>query len=115
VAQAHLRATAQGRIGHNYLLGGVDLTYVSLLNLIGRALGRPTLSRPLPRGLLNSYARVQELLFPLVRRKPNITRDMMEILSAHTYCKSRKAMTELDYQPAPLEQMIEDSVARLRE
>jgi nucleoside-diphosphate-sugar epimerase len=114
VAQAHVQAVTRGRIGHNYLLGGVDLTYVSLLNQFGRALGRPTLSKPLPRGLLDGYARMQELLYPLVRRRPYVTRNLIELLSAHTYCKSRKAMTELDYQPAPLEQMIEDSIAWLR-
>jgi dihydroflavonol-4-reductase len=114
VAQAHVRAASQGRSGHNYLLGGVDLTYVSLLGMVGRALGRRTLPRPLPAGLLRGYARTQELLFPLLRRKPSITRDMIELLSAHTYCRSRKAVTELGYEPAPLEQMIEDSVAGLR-
>lgn len=114
VAQAHVRAATQGRIGHNYLLGGVDLTYVALLNLVGRELGRPTLSKPLPSSLLNSYARAQELLLPVLRRKPSITRNMIELLSAHSYCRSRKAMSELGYEPATLEQMIGDCVAELR-
>jgi dihydroflavonol-4-reductase len=114
VAQAHVRAATQGRSGHNYLLGGVDLTYVGLLKLIGEALGRATFSKPLPPGLLRGYARTQELVFPLLRRKPYVTRDMIELLSAHTYCRSRKAMAELEYRPTPLEQMIEDSVAGLR-
>jgi len=114
VADAGVRAATQGRVGHNYLLGGVDLTYVALLNLLGRGLGRSTLSKPLPSGLLKGYARTQELILPLLRKKPDITRDMIEILSAHTYCKSRKAVKELAYQPAPLQQMIDDTVDWLR-
>ncbi len=114
VAQAHVRAATQGHSAHNYLLGGVDLSYVGLLKLIGEALGCATLSRPLPTGLLRGYARAQELLFPLLRRKPYVTRDMIELLSAHTYCRSRKAMAELKYQPAPLADMIRDCVGWLR-
>ena len=63
---------------------------------------------------MNGYARLQELVLPLVNRKPDVTRDMIEILSAHTYCRSRKAIAELDYKPATLEQMIKDSVAELQ-
>jgi nucleoside-diphosphate-sugar epimerase len=114
VALAHVRAATDGRIGHNYLLGGADLTYVRLVNLLGRELHRPTLPKPLPSGLLNGYARMQELLFPLLRRKPDITRDMIEILSAHSYCRSRKAQSELGYQPATVEEMIQDSVGWLQ-
>jgi dihydroflavonol-4-reductase len=113
VAHAHVSAATQGRSGHNYLLGGVDLTYVGLLRLIGEALGRATFSKPLPAGLLRGYARTQELVLPLLRRKPYVTRDMIELLSAHTYCRSRKAVAELGYQPAPLEDMIHDSVRGL--
>lgn len=113
VAQAHVHAAARGRSGQNYLLGGVNLTYVALLNKVGRALRRPTLRKPLPSRLLRGYARTQEWLLPLVGRKPDITRDMIEILSAHSYCKSHKAVRELDYRPATLEAMIEDSTGWL--
>ncbi len=113
VAQAHVQAATQGRIGQNYLLGGTDLTYVRLLKMVGAALRRPTLSKPLPSRVLNGYARMQELLSPLVRGKPDITREMIQILSAHSYCRSHKAQKELGYSPVPVERMIEDSTAWL--
>ncbi|MGH8562367.1 MAG: NAD-dependent epimerase/dehydratase family protein, partial [Nevskiales bacterium] len=114
VAETHVRAVRDGRPGHNYLLGGADLTYVKLLNLVGERLGRATLPWPVPARLLRGYASVEELLLPVFRRTPDITRGMIELLSAHSYCRSRKAMKELGYQPAPLEQMIEDCVDWLR-
>lgn len=108
VAQAHVRAFANGRAGHNYLLGGADVTYVKLLSALGGHLNRPTLPWPAPAGLLRGYARLQEITLPLLRRKPEITQDLIELLSAHTYCKSRKAITELGYEPKPLEEMLRD-------
>lgn len=96
VARAHVQAVTQGRAGHNYLLGGVDLTYVRFLKLVGAALRRPTLPRPMPSRVLGGYARMQEVLYPLFRRSPDITRDMISILSSHSYCRSHKASRELD-------------------
>lgn len=113
VAQAHIEAVTRGRTGHNYLLGGVDLTYVRFLKMVGAALRRPTLSKPMPGRVLSGYARLQEVLYPLVRRNPDITRDMIHILSAHSYCRSHKAHKELGYKAIPVERMIEDSVAGL--
>lgn len=111
VAHAHVQAAKRGQSGSNYLLGGVDITYVKLLRLLGERLRRPTLPWPAPTGLLRGYARIEEIALPLLRLKPDITRDMIEILSAHTYCKSRKAIEELEYQPLSLDEMLQDCMA----
>lgn len=108
VAQTHVRAAADGRAGNNYLLGGADVTYVKLLSALGGHLKRRTLPWPAPAGLLRGYARMQELTLPLLRRKPDITQDLIELLSAHTYCKSRKAISELGYAPRSLDDMLRD-------
>ncbi len=110
VATAHLRAVQDGRVGHNYLLGGTDLTYLRLLNLVGEKLGRQTLPWPVPTPVLRGYARMEEMLMPVFRRSPDITTNLIELLSAHSYCRSRKAIQELGYQPASLDSMIEDCV-----
>lgn len=114
VAAAHLRAVQDGRVGHNYLLGGTDLTYLKLLNLVGERLGRPTLPWPVPKPVLRGYARIEETLLPVFKRSPDITTNLIELLSAHSYCRSRKAIQELAYQPATLDCMIEDCVSWLR-
>lgn len=114
VAAAHVQAVRNGRVGQNYLMGGVDLTYLKLLRLVGERLGKSTLPWSMPKSLLSGYARVEELLFPALNRPPDFTRDMIELFAAHSYCRSRKAMEELGYQPASLEEMLDDCIAWLR-
>lgn len=115
VAATHVQAAQDGRVGHNYLLGGVDLTYLKLLKLVGQQLGRPTLPWPVPTRVLRGYARMEEVLMPALRRAPDITTNLIELLSTHSYCRSRKAMQELAYQPASLDSMVEDCVGWLRQ
>ncbi len=115
VARAEIRAVDAGRIGANYLLGGADTTYVGLLRTIANLLHRRTLPRPLPLPIMRGIARVDETLSAVFRRRPTVTRETIELLSAHLYCKSTRAQQELGYQPVPLEAMLKDCHRWLQE
>ena len=108
VARAQVRAVDAGRIGANYLLGGADTTYVELLRAIASLLHRRTLPRPLPLPVLRGVARVDETLSAMLRRRPTVTRETIELLSGHLYCRSTRAQQELGYQPVPLDVMLRD-------
>lgn len=116
VALAQIQAVDRGQIGANYLLGGADTTYANLLNLIGARLQRRILlSRPLPTQLLLGAARLDEALSGLIGRKPLITREAVELLSAQTYCRSTRAERELGYKPIPLDTMLDDCYRWMQE
>lgn len=108
VAQAMVAAAERGRVGHNYLLGGAQASYVGLVKAIAEALGLKRRVVAVPSGVLNGYALVEEWIAPMFGREPDVTRDAVALLSQNLYCDSRKAQRELGYRPRPLEQMVAD-------
>ncbi|HWU68836.1 MAG TPA: NAD-dependent epimerase/dehydratase family protein [Stenotrophobium sp.] len=108
VARMHIVAAERGRVGANYLLGGPGASYLGLVREIGNLLGLKRRVAVLPPQVLSVYARVEEWLAPLFGRTPDITRDAVELLSQNIYCDSRRAITELGYQPQSLQTMLQD-------
>ncbi len=107
-AEALISAAERGRIGHNYLLGGAQASYLGLAKAISEALGiRRRVVAAHPRVLM-AYARVEEWISPLFGREPDVTADAVELLSQNLYCSSRKAEKELGYRPRAMADMIAD-------
>ena len=115
VARAHVAAAEQGAVGKNYLLGGVDLAYVSLVQAAARKLRRRVVPKPVPARALNAYARLEERVAPLFRRPPDITRDTVTLLSSNLYCDPSRACAELGYEVVPLEQMLDTTIDWMRD
>lgn len=115
VAQAHIAAAEQGKPGNNYLLGGVDQAYVSLVQAAARKLNRRVLPRPMPARALNAYAQLEERLAPFFRRAPDITRDTVTLLSSNLYCDPSLAQSELGYAPVALDAMLDTTIGWMRE
>ena len=115
MARAQIAAYENGKTGSNYLLGGADATYLKLLAEIARIMQRRVLPRSMPKRLLGGLALVDESLSGIIGRRPVITRETVELLSSHTYCKSSRAQRELGYKPVPLTEMLEDCRQWLRD
>lgn len=115
VARTMVVAAESGRIGHNYLLGGAQVSYLGLVQEVGRMVGvKRRLFSASPR-VLDAYARVEEWVATLFGREPDITRDAIALLSENFYCSSKKAQSELGYKPQPLDKMLTDCYDWLRE
>lgn len=114
LARAQIAAYEHGKTGANYLLGGADATYVNLLSEIATLMQRRVLPRAVPKTVLSGVALANEQMAGVLRRRPAITRETVELLSSHMYCKSAKAQEELGYQPVPLREMLEDCREWLR-
>ncbi|MES2491124.1 MAG: NAD-dependent epimerase/dehydratase family protein [Pseudomonadota bacterium] len=110
VARAHIAAAEQGRIGANYLLGGAETSYLGLVKEISQMLGVKRYPKVLPKGMLHSYAFLEEMLAPVFGREPEVTRDAVELLSQNIYCDTRRAVRELGYKPQPMDVMLKDSM-----
>ncbi len=108
VVRAHVAAVDRGRSGANYVLGGADSSYVGLVRAVAKLRGdRPRLL-PLPVAALKALARLDELISPLLRREPDLTRDAIELLSTNIYCRNTRAVAELGYEPRPLAEILDD-------
>lgn len=114
-AQAMAAAAEKGRIGHNYLLGGAQASYLGLVKAIAESLGIRRRVIAVHPGILAGYARIEEWVAPIFGREPDVTRDAVALLSQNLYCDSRKAQRELGYRPRPLRDMIDDCRDWLRE
>jgi len=108
VAQAHLAAWERGRTGENYILGGVEATYVEAFAVVGSLLGHEVPDKPLPAFALALAGRLGEWGSRVTHRAPDLTPEMATLLSAAISCRSDKAVRELGYQVTPLGEMFED-------
>ncbi|MFT4977730.1 MAG: dihydroflavonol-4-reductase [Myxococcota bacterium] len=97
--EAHLLAWRHGAPGRRYLIGSENLSYAEIFQRIAAAAGR----RPLIVGLPRTVA-------PILRRLPRLRPlgAALEQMGLQRYRSSTRARSELRWQPAPLDQAIEE-------
>lgn len=98
VARAHIIAAEQGRTGENYILSGVDMSFVEFVGAIGQMLGKKTPNRPMPAWLLKSLAQLSVLGANVTGREPELTPEKALIVCDPLKVSSEKAQRELGYQ-----------------
>ena len=109
VARAHVTAAERGRTGENYILAGADASYRDVVDIIGDLVDRDVERRIIPAGLLRMGGSILGLWSNLTGREPIVTPEGAAFLSADLRCRTDKAVRELDYHPARLRTMLEDS------
>jgi len=115
VARAHVTAWRQGRTGHRYLLGGEFATYLEVIQLAGKMLGRRVPGKPTPGWLLKAAARIKSALAILTGVEPDLTPEAAVIATSNMRCDSGKAQQELGYRFVPLEDMVQDTIDWMKE
>ena len=108
VAKAHLAAYERGRTNENYILGGVEASYVEAFAVVGALLGHPVPKKPIPAFALGLAARLGELSSRLTHKEPDLTPEMATLLSSAIVCRSDKAAREIGFQSVSLEAMFGD-------
>lgn len=114
VAKAHVAAARVGQVGRHYLLGGEETSFLALLQEAGRQLGVPVPARPLPAALVYLAGAGKELVAALTGRPPDLSREGARIVCSRVRCDSQPAIAELGYKPAPVPQLVADTLAWLR-
>jgi dihydroflavonol-4-reductase len=109
VARAQIAAVARGRTGQNYLMSGVDASFVELFRVINQVTGAKVPLRRLPPVLFRLAARVTAARAAVTRREPEATPEGVAIATARARVASDLAERELDYRPSSLRAMVEDS------
>ncbi len=114
-AKAHLAAAERGQCGESYLLGGEELSFLDLVNHIGRQLGRPTPRRAVPAFVLRGLSRASDAYSRISGKEPDITPEAIEFVCHRMRCDISKAQRELDLGVTPIYHLIADTIAWLRE
>ena len=78
-------------------------------------LGRATPRRATPALVLRAYARVLDLASRVTGREPSITPEAAAFTCHHLRVDSSKAKRELDYGITPLDKLLSDTIAWMRQ
>jgi nucleoside-diphosphate-sugar epimerase len=115
VARAQVRAWQQHRFGQRYLLGGEHASFVDFVHRIGAAQGKRT-----PRGatsawILRSIAKLYAGWSHFSGKEPQITPEGAALTSHKLRVDSSKARLELGYVETPLDELLADTLAWMRQ
>ena len=108
VAKAQIKAFYRGKKGENYILGGVEVDYLTLAQEIGDMLGKQTPKRTTPGWMLKMLGRVSLWGSHITGKEPDMTPEKAILVTSQVLCNSQKAKNELDYHSAPLRSMLDD-------
>lgn len=115
VAKAHVRAWNQQRFGQSYLVGGEQASFVDFVHRVGAALGKRTPRGATPAWALMTFARLTDAWSRVTRKEPAVTPEGA-MLTAHTLrVDSSKAKRELSYVETPLDSLLADTLAWMRQ
>ncbi len=110
VAEGHLLAWRNGRIGERYILGGTDLKLREILTIIARLVGRKPPRVRLPIAVALPIAYVAETWARLMSTETRITVDGVRMARHHMFFSSAKAERELGYRWRSAEEALGDAV-----
>lgn len=114
IARAQARAWRQSARDETWLVGGEHASFQALVTEIGRQLGKPTPSKPMPAWLLRGIARTMDLASRITRQRPDLTPAAVAFTCHHLKVDSGKAERELGYRSTPLPSLLADTIAWLR-
>jgi dihydroflavonol-4-reductase len=115
VADGHVAALTRGRVGERYILGGDNVSLVTMLSDIARLAGGRAPRWKLPRGPLYPLAAVAEAYARATSREPFLTRDGLRMSEHRMFFPSAKASRELGFRARPYAEGLRDAVGWFRE
>ena len=116
IAKAHLQAAKVGKKGENYILSGVDASFVEFVEVIGELLNKKVPKKPMPYWLLNIVGHVSVFFARFTKKEPDMTPEKVLIVSDVLKVSSEKAQNELGYKvDISLKQMLSDCYQWMRQ
>jgi nucleoside-diphosphate-sugar epimerase len=103
VVNGHILAAEKGRAGERYILGGENLTFDQLFEILAKLTGRKRMMIHLPLGVMTVAAKLMEWQSPLTGLPPAITADFVKKYMNHWSLSSDKAISELGYKVTSFE------------
>jgi dihydroflavonol-4-reductase len=108
VGRAHASALTRGRSGERYILAGEDASYERFIETTAQVLGKSFHRPRASYRWLYAKALLQQALPALVPGKPIVEPYRMRVFGETYFFDSTKAVRELGYSCAPLQQMLRE-------
>lgn len=109
VAKAHISAVTKGQAGHNYILAGVDHSFLEVVNLIAEMVDRPKYKKTVSPFILKTIGWGSYWLSKVTGKEPHMTPEKATMVSKRVVAKSDKAVSELGYNDkVPLTTMLKE-------
>jgi dihydroflavonol-4-reductase len=115
VAEGHLAALRQGRIGERYILGGQNASFARMLSDIAGLVGRRSPPIRVPHWAVLPVAYGSEAMACFTGREPFATVEGIRMSKHCMFFKTTKAEEELGYRSRPYIEGLKDAVCWFRE
>lgn len=109
ISKAAIQAFHHGRTGQNYLLGGTDASFVDVVQIAGKLVGKKVPVRATPAWLIRLIARFKVLAAKMTGNEPDLTPESAAMVTQHIMCDSSLAIRELGYKNTPIEVLVTDT------
>jgi nucleoside-diphosphate-sugar epimerase len=113
VVQGHLHALEKGKPGERYILGGENVSFNRLFEIIGDSGGKKQTLFSIPFMALTVFANVELFFADKFGKPPLITPSWIKRYNQNRLVTSRKATEELGYLITPLTEGIKETITWL--
>lgn len=111
VATGHLLAAERGRIGERYILGGENLSFKQILDLLAEVSGQPRVRLRIPHTVALAWSYVDVALARLnPRHKPVATPEKVRLTYRREFFDPHKAIEELGLPQTPAREALRKAV-----
>ena len=111
VAKGHLQAFNKGKFGERYILGGENMTFKEILEMIANLCGHSPPKIQLPKKPLYPIGYLFEIFARLFNLKnPMLTVDMIRMAEKKMFFSSEKAKKELNYKYKSAKIALKDAI-----
>jgi nucleoside-diphosphate-sugar epimerase len=114
IVDGHIQAMRLGAPGEKYFLGGENVSYKRLFDLIRKNVRTIGLIIKSPQPIVNTLSWIEFLLAKSLDREPFITPDFVFRLGQNAAYDCTKAVRELGYQITPFEEALRTTVISLQ-
>lgn len=114
LSHAFINAVDHGETGKNYLLGGIEASFLEIVNEVRKIRNQPPYQKVTPKWKLILLSKILTLGSLFTGKQPLITRELVELLSEKITCNYKNAQKTLGYKTSSLQKIITDSLNWLK-
>ncbi|HYC39796.1 MAG TPA: NAD-dependent epimerase/dehydratase family protein [Chitinophagaceae bacterium] len=113
VVNGHFLALEKGRRGEKYILGGENISYNTLVEIVRRIAGKKIYRIHSPVRLLKAWAAVHQLIHRIIGRPTHISPALIQRLMVDRALSCSKAIDQLGYSVTSIEEGMRHTIATL--
>lgn len=114
IVHGHINAMAKGKSGEKYIIGGENLTYAQVIDVIREQISDPKLI-PLPAGAVRFWGYIELLKYKLTGIDPMFTPSAVNRYLQDAAFDCSKAINEIDYSITDFKAGIRNTIQNIKE